>query len=109
MTDPGKAAQHEDLVIAEGVDEEPVEPNRRIFEGRHFIFIGALSTIYAFFHIAALNGLGISALTGGLVQIPYLPEFPMETWNFRIVHIAGALGLGFMLFAGRGFAGQPRR
>ncbi|WP_404382989.1 TRAP transporter permease [Caenispirillum salinarum] len=104
MTDPGRAAQHEDLVIAEGVDEEPIEPNRRIFEGRGFIFISAVSTIYAFFHIAALNGLGISALTGGLVQIPYLPEFPMETWNFRIVHIAGALGLGFMLFAGRGFA-----
>ena len=28
----------------------------------------------------------------------------METWNFRIVHIAGALGLGFLLFAPRAFA-----
>jgi hypothetical protein len=25
----------------------------------------------------------------------------METWNFRIVHIAGALALGFLLFSPR--------
>jgi hypothetical protein len=33
--------------------------------------------------------------------MPLLPSFPMETWNFRIAHVAGALGLGFMLYAGR--------
>ncbi len=27
----------------------------------------------------------------------------METWNFRIVHIAGALALGFLLFSARAF------
>ncbi len=92
------------LPVIEGVDEEPVEANRRLFEGRGFIIISILSTLYAAFHIAALNGLSISAMTGGLIDIPFLPTFPMETWNFRIVHVAGALSLGFLLFAGRGFA-----
>ncbi|MBT8475718.1 MAG: TRAP transporter permease, partial [Alphaproteobacteria bacterium] len=92
----------QDQVIAEGVDEEPVEGNRRLFEGRAFIFISAAATFYAAFHMAALNGLSISDWTG--VEIPFLPTFPMETWNFRIVHVAGALALGFLLFAGRGFA-----
>ncbi|KJS36062.1 MAG: C4-dicarboxylate ABC transporter permease [Rhodospirillaceae bacterium BRH_c57] len=92
------------LPVIEGVDEEPVEPNRRLFEGRGFIIISVLSTLYAAFHIAALNGLSISAMTGGLIDIPFLPTFPMETWNFRIVHVAGALSLGFLLFAGREFA-----
>ncbi len=32
----------------------------------------------------------------------------METWNFRIVHIAGALGLGFLLFSARAFPDADR-
>ena len=94
-------AQTEDRVIAEGVDDEPVESNRRLFTGTAYIFIAAVSTIYAAFHMAALNGLSISEWTG--LDIPFLPQFPMETWNFRIVHVAGALGLGFLLFSGRSF------
>ncbi|MEL6809384.1 MAG: TRAP transporter fused permease subunit, partial [Pseudomonadota bacterium] len=41
----------------------------------------------------------------------FLPQFPLETWNFRIVHIAGALVLGFALFAARtyGAATSPPR
>jgi hypothetical protein len=45
----------------------------------------------------ALNGVSISDWTG--VELPFLPQFPMETWNFRIVHIAGATALGFLLFS----------
>ncbi|MEM6902414.1 MAG: TRAP transporter fused permease subunit [Pseudomonadota bacterium] len=93
-------------MIADGVDDEPVESNRRQYDGRLFYIIGFLTTVYAGFHMAALNGLSISGMTGGLVDIPYLPTFPMETWNFRIVHIAGALALGFLMFAGCGFANQ---
>ncbi|WP_208351647.1 TRAP transporter permease [Pseudaestuariivita rosea] len=84
-------------VIAEGVDEEPVERNRRQFEGKAYIFIAILSTVYAAFHMVALNGVSIEALTG--LDIPFLPQFPIETWNFRILHIAGALVLGFLLFS----------
>ncbi|MCB5198794.1 TRAP transporter fused permease subunit [Loktanella sp. TSTF-M6] len=88
-------------VIAEGVDDEPVEHNRRIFDGRAYLAIAAVSAFYALFHMAALNGWSISAWTG--IDIPFLPVFPMETWNFRIVHIAGALILGFLLYSARGF------
>ncbi|MBF9059378.1 TRAP transporter fused permease subunit [Rhodobacterales bacterium HKCCSP123] len=174
-------------VLAEGVDEEPVEPNRRLFEGWRFTLIAALAVIYASVHMLALNGVSI----GGIAATPtaiqaqvqeraataafeevlealgpagetfegtslrrltalaeeqmasvddpallqdrldtlteateaaqalnreardirrsvssslfFLPSFPMETWNFRIAHIAGALALGFLLFAAHGF------
>lgn len=89
----------DDHLIAHGVDEEPVEANRRLFEGWRFGLVAGLAAVYAAFHMAALNGLSISEWTG--IVIPFLPRFPMETWNFRIVHIAGALFLGFILFGAR--------
>ncbi len=116
MTDttatPGKATpdtaaeEDRDTVLAEGVDEEPIEGNRRLFEGRNLILIAALSILYAGFHMAALNGLSISRVTG--IELPFLPQFPLETWNFRMVHIAGALALGFLLFAAHGFSNENK-
>ena len=88
-------------VLAEGVDEEPVEHNRRIFTGRTYLVVAGISAFYALFHMAALNGWSISSWTG--INIPFLPVFPMETWNFRIVHVAGALILGFTLYSARAF------
>lgn len=76
-------------MIAEGVDEEPVEANRRLFEGWRFTLMASLAAFYPAFHMAALNGLSISEWTG--ITVPFLPTFPLETWNFRIVHVAGAL------------------
>jgi TRAP transporter 4TM/12TM fusion protein len=90
-------------ILAEGVDEEPVESNRRILTGPRLTFIAVVAALYAFFHMAALNGLSLSGMTGGLINLHFLPDFPLETWNFRIVHIAGALALGFLVFAGSGF------
>lgn len=84
-------------VLAEGVDDEPVEANRRSFVGWRSILIASLATLYAAFHMAALNGLSLSGLTG--IDIGFLPGFPLETWNFRIVHVAGALFLGFLMFS----------
>ncbi len=72
--------------LSEGVDEEPVESNRRLFTGSKLALVATMATLYAAFHMAALNGLSISEWTG--VTIPFLPTFPMETWNFRIVHAA---------------------
>jgi TRAP transporter 4TM/12TM fusion protein len=59
--------------------------------------------------MAALNGLSIENMTG--IELAFLPQFPMETWNFRIVHIAGALALGFLLFSAHTFSedGPPHR
>ena len=42
-------------------------------------------------------------------RLDFLPRFPMETWNFRIVHIAGALALGFAVFAAHRFRPPGRR
>ncbi|MCB1507865.1 MAG: TRAP transporter permease, partial [Hyphomicrobiaceae bacterium] len=94
----------EDVVLAEGVDEDPVEFNRRLPEGKKFYFIATLATLYAAFHMANLNGLSISGMTQGIVDLPFLPSFPVETWNFRIIHVAGALALGFILFSGSSFS-----
>ncbi|SLN52431.1 TRAP transporter permease [Roseisalinus antarcticus] len=100
-------AEQFEPVIAEGVDEEPVEPNRRQFTGRLAPFAATLAILYAAFHMAALNGVSISNYTG--IEIPFLPQFPLETWNFRIVHIAGALVLGFLIFAAHGFDHEGER
>lgn len=75
----------EDLVLAEGVDEEPIEGNRRLFEGPLLWMIMVLSIIYSSFHLYTLN------------------IAPLETWTFRIVHVAGASILGFLLFSGARF------
>ncbi|MEL6119713.1 MAG: TRAP transporter fused permease subunit [Pseudomonadota bacterium] len=90
-------SEQSDQVIAEGIDEEPVESNRRLFSGRTQLAIAAIATVYAAFHMAALNGVSISAVTS--IDIGFLPQFPLETWNFRIVHITGALALGFLIFS----------
>jgi TRAP transporter 4TM/12TM fusion protein len=99
----------EGVVLAEGIDEEPVESNRRLFAGRSLLLIAVLAAVYAFFHMAALNGLSIRNMTGGAVDLPFLPRLPMETWTYRIVHVAGALMLGFLLFSATGFAEDNRK
>ena len=99
-----QTAQTEGTVVAEGVDEEPIESNRRLFSGRAYMIVALISILYAGFHMAALNGVSISQYTG--LDLPFLPQFPLETWNFRIVHVAGALVLGFLLFAAHGFSSE---
>ena len=85
--------------LVEGADEEIIEANRRLFTHWRLVLIATLTGLYAAFHMAALNGLSLSALTG--IDIAFLPSFPLETWNFRIVHVAGALCIGFLLFGSR--------
>jgi TRAP transporter 4TM/12TM fusion protein len=105
MTAKETAKRDDDAhLIADGVDEEPVEGNRRLFEGKTLIIVGAAAMLYAAFHMISLNGISISGLTGGLVTLPFLPDLPLETWNFRIVHVAGALALGFVLYGASPFA-----
>ena len=96
----GRTADRDDeMLVVEGVDEEIVEANRRAFEGWRYGLVATLAALYAAFHMAALNGLSLSAMTG--LEFPFLPSFPLETWNFRIVHVAGALFLGFTVFGAR--------
>ncbi|HSP57936.1 MAG TPA: TRAP transporter permease [Halomonas sp.] len=72
--------------IAEGADEEVIESNRRLFSGWQWTLFAGLAIAYSVFHLVTLNA------------------FPMETWSFRIIHIAGALVLGFGFYAGSRFA-----
>jgi TRAP transporter 4TM/12TM fusion protein len=99
-------AQDEGL-IAEGVDEEPIEGNRRLYEGWRLQIVAGFGALYALFHMAALNGVSISSYTG--ITIPLLPQFPMETWNFRIFHIAGALALGFLMYNAMLFSDKDQK
>ncbi|NRB00212.1 MAG: TRAP transporter fused permease subunit [Rhodobacteraceae bacterium] len=101
-----QTSQTDETVLADGVDEEPIEGNRRLFEGWALTLVATYATLYAAFHMIALNGVSISEWTG--IEVPLLPTFPLETWNFRIVHIAGALSLGFLLYAARAFGGDDR-
>lgn len=59
----------DDIVLADGVDDEPAERNRRLFEGTTGLILAALATIYAAFHMLALNGVSLSAITG--VDLPF--------------------------------------
>jgi len=92
-------------ILVEGADEEPIEANRRLFTDWRFILMATLAGSYAAFHMAALNGLSLSGMTG--LNVPFLPSFPLETWNFRIVHVAGALFIGFLLFGARMSFAEP--
>lgn len=82
---PDGTLPEDDHILAHDVDEEPVEANRRQFEGVLLKCVTLLAIAYSAFHLYTLN------------------IAPLETWSFRIVHIAGALVLGFILFAGARF------
>ena len=56
MSTEKTAADGDEHLIAEGVDEEPIEGNRRLFTGRAYLAIATLATVYAAFHMLALNG-----------------------------------------------------
>lgn len=73
-------------VVAEGVDDEPVEGNRRLFQGKLLLAVMLLSILYSAFHLYTLN------------------VAPLETWAFRILHVCGASVLGFILFSGASFS-----
>ena len=80
-----------ETVNAEGVDDVAVESNRRLYTGWQWLLFGALAIAYSSFHLISLN------------------VYPLETWSFRIVHIAGALILGYGLYAGTRFADETHR
>ena len=81
-----RVTEDEDHILAHDVDEEPVEPNRRLFEGWLLKLVTLMTIGYSVFHLYTLN------------------IAPLETWSFRILHVAGALILGFTLYAGARFA-----
>ena len=65
-------------IVVSGVDDEPVSNVRVLgrWDGHFFV---VFCILYTTFHLVVLN------------------IFPMETWAFRIVHVAGGLMIGFGL------------
>lgn len=85
-----KVDSPDEVIVAAGVDEEPMEPNRRVFTGPMLWLIMVLSIFYSGFHLYTLN------------------IAPLETWTFRILHVCGASILGFILFSGARFSDDER-
>ena len=67
-------------VLVQAADEPPPS-NERKLEGWQKLLLAVLCIGYATFHLMVLN------------------VFPIETWSFRIMHIAGALAIGYLLVA----------
>ncbi|MGY6548611.1 MAG: TRAP transporter permease [Roseinatronobacter sp.] len=83
--------------LADGVDNEIVVANQRVFTGLVGLSMAALCILYTMFHVGAMNGLHdrITDLLG-------LPSIDLtEPWRYRLVHVAGGLALGFILFSAR--------
>ncbi|QJQ96817.1 MULTISPECIES: TRAP transporter permease [Halomonadaceae] len=84
------SAKEAEQILAEGVDAEVIEANRRLFTGWQWALFATLAVVYSLFHLVTLNVL------------------PMETWSYRIIHVSGALILGFGLYTGARFATDSR-
>ncbi|MDD7970764.1 TRAP transporter permease [Roseinatronobacter alkalisoli] len=90
-------AQTEADNIAKGVDNEIVTGNQRVFAGVVGIVVTTLCILYTVFHVGAMNGLH-DRITDflGLASIDLT-----EPWRYRLIHVAGGLALGFILFSAR--------
>jgi TRAP transporter 4TM/12TM fusion protein len=78
------------VLTVSGVDDEIRAANERSLGGwlgRTFV---AMAIAYTMFHLLVLN------------------VYPLETWAFRILHVAGGLVLGFILVAARPIGARPR-
>ncbi len=94
MADTKRDASEEarvDELLARGIEDEPAASNQRSPVGVVGYVLVALSIVYTTFHLLVLN------------------VFPLETWSFRIIHVAGGLVIGFALIATSGFANGEAR
>lgn len=77
--------------IAAGVDVDPEAANQRAYRGWFHTAVVVACIVYTAFHIGVMN------------------LYPLETWTYRLIHIAGGLALGFVLFAAAPFAEDDMR
>jgi hypothetical protein len=71
----------EQEAAAAAVDAEPTTFNQRVYLGPRGIAIGLACIAYTAFHLIVMN------------------VYPLETWTYRLIHVAGGLALGFLLFS----------
>ncbi|MHB0775325.1 TRAP transporter permease [Halomonas sp. WWR20] len=83
-----EVAVADNRIKVEGVDEEPVEANRRLFTGWKWLACTAFAILFSGFHLVSLN------------------VIPLETWTFRLLHVCGTLILGFALYSGAAFVSE---
>ena len=74
------------IIVAQGTDDEPASGNQRALKGWSGQLLFWFGVVYTLFHLISLN------------------IFPLETWTYRILHVAGGLMIGFVLMA----QGLPR-
>ncbi len=84
MSDTSSAADR-GADLAAGADAEVIAANQRVLAGRWGVAIIVLCIGYTAFHIGVMN------------------LYPLETWTYRLIHVAGGLALGFLLFAASAF------
>ncbi|WP_334193173.1 TRAP transporter permease [Pararhodobacter sp.] len=77
------ATQAGSATIAEGVDDEVIASNQRVFGGNLGLLVAALCVLYTSFHIFVMN------------------VYPLEPWVYRLIHVGGGLALGFVLYSAR--------
>lgn len=68
-------------IRAVGSDDEPAVGNQRLLGGWEGWAIYVACILYTAFHLVSLN------------------LFPIETWTYRLLHVAGGLAIGFVLMA----------
>ena len=68
----------ESPLVAQGVDEEIVESNRREYAPRVAKIVVGIAVVYASLHMLALNGVSISGMTGGMINLPFLQTLPTD-------------------------------
>ncbi|WP_245958398.1 TRAP transporter permease [Pelagibacterium sediminicola] len=68
-------------MIAQGTDDEPLATNQRAPMGRLSWTVTAFCILYTAFHIAVMN------------------LYPLETWTYRMLHLAGGLFIGFLIYS----------
>ncbi len=74
-----KAEPQDETILAHGTDDEPASGNQRALTGWSGHLLFWFGVAYTLFHLLVLN------------------LFPLETWTFRILHVAGGLMIGFVL------------
>lgn len=70
-----------DSGVSVQVADEPPPSNERQLKGWQKLLLTVLCIAYATFHLMVLN------------------VFPIETWSFRIMHVAGGLAIGYLMVA----------
>lgn len=81
MTQSSTAGPEQGVIIAQGVDEEPMASNQRDPKARLGLFLACICALYALFHIVVMN------------------VYPLETWTYRMLHLTGGLIIGFLTYS----------